>query len=290
MSPTPASEPNRHGRTSWWPCDAAEHDRELIVELGEEFGPAAHALTRIMKDLAQAQRDSGNLRTGFRVLAAKAHLAVQTGDAASARDLARRIVERAGEIGWMDDLHIDADGRRFAARISGWGADGVRGRAAIKKAEQRDLSLETGTSAPFVPPKGDVSPFVPLNRTEQSTTGETPAAAVAPAAAALHPAFADVMAIAQEAYGKDSTLQPPQDFAIERTLRAYPHADHLRAANLAASDLLSGRRTTRHFEKVLADQLADQAKEPPGADRRTEREQREADDLEALRSLREGIA
>jgi hypothetical protein len=290
MSPTPASEPNRHGRTSWWPCDAAEHDRELIVELGEEFGPAAHALTRIMKDLAQAQRDSGNLRTGFRVLAAKAHLAVQTGDAASARDLARRIVERAGEIGWMDDLHIDADGRRFAARISGWGADGVRGRAAIKKAEQRDLALETGTSAPVVPLKGDVSPFVPLNRTEQSTTGETPAAAVAPAAAALHPAFADVMAIAQEACSSADNMSPPLDAAILSTLNAYPGLDHLRAARLAAADVLGGLAKQPHFHRILGWKLSDQAKAPPGKDRRTEREQREAGDLEALRSLREGIA
>ena len=44
------------GRTTWWPCDAAEHDRELIVELGEVFGSDGPLLMRVMKDLAQARR------------------------------------------------------------------------------------------------------------------------------------------------------------------------------------------------------------------------------------------
>jgi hypothetical protein len=137
------------GRTSWWPRDAAEHERELLVELAEEFGPAAHAVAAVIKDLAQAQRDEGNVRTGFRVLAAKCHLHVGS-TSEEARGLARTIIERAGGIGWLDDLAIDEDGRRFSARVSGWNADQARGRESIKKATQR--------ARPVVPEKGDMSP------------------------------------------------------------------------------------------------------------------------------------
>lgn len=176
------------GRTTWWPCDAAEHDRELTVELAEEFGPAAHAVTRVLKDLAQQQRADGRVRAGFRVLAAKCHLAIGS-DSIAARALARVIVERAAEIGWADELELDDDGRRFTLRVSGWMADQTRGREAIKKASQRrggDTSLPKGTSVrdmpglpgnvgvtgAHVPSGGDVSRSVPL--TEQTIEEEPP--------------------------------------------------------------------------------------------------------------------
>ena len=37
------------GRTTWWPCDAAEHDRENNAELGEVFGADGPLLMRVMK-------------------------------------------------------------------------------------------------------------------------------------------------------------------------------------------------------------------------------------------------
>ena len=145
------------GRTSWWPCDSAEHDRELIVELGEEFGPAGPYVVRVLKDLAQQQREDGRVRTGFRVLRAKT-FAESTGQV-------REIVERAGAIGALDELEIDPDGRRFTCRISGWAADSRRGTEAIRKAHQRrdtsDLSgtesHPNGTNTSVVPPERDVS-------------------------------------------------------------------------------------------------------------------------------------
>src|SRR4051812_42308069 len=100
------------GRTTWWPCDAAEHDRELIVEMGEEYGAAGPYLLRVMKDLAQQQRDSGRVRTGFRVLRTKCFV--------KSTEEARAIVEFGAQIGLLDDLDIDDDGRRFVCRISGW--------------------------------------------------------------------------------------------------------------------------------------------------------------------------
>jgi hypothetical protein len=132
------------GRTSWWPCDAAEHDRELIVELGEEFGPGGPLAMRVLKDLAQQQRDGGRVRTGFRVLRQKTFV--------ESIDVVRAIVEHAASIGALDDLELDEDGRRFTCRVSGWMADQARGRAAIKKASQRERGDEPVT------PEGDASP------------------------------------------------------------------------------------------------------------------------------------
>lgn len=150
------------GRTTWWPCDAAEHDRELNVELGDEFGPGGPHLMRVMKDIAQAQKDDGRVRTGFRILAKKTHLE------SPAR--AREIVEHAHDIGALDDLEIDHDGRRFVCRVSGWMADQARGRESIKKAAQRG-KIEGG----HVPQErdmstsdGDVSGFVPSTRPDQT--------------------------------------------------------------------------------------------------------------------------
>lgn len=146
------------GRTTWWPCDAAEHDRELNVELGEEFGPAGPYVMRVLKDLAQQQKDGGRVRTGFRVLRTKTFLDAEQ---------AKTIVAHAAAIGALDDLQIDEDGRRFTCRVSGWEADQKRGREAIKKAAQRaahddDSSPPEGTNGELVPSEGDVSRSVPL--------------------------------------------------------------------------------------------------------------------------------
>lgn len=153
------------GRTSWWPCDSAEHSRELTVELGQEFGAAGPLMLRVLKDLAQQQRDEGQVRTGFRSLARDLY------DVDAERT--REILEYAASIGAVDDLVIDPDGRRFTCRISGWAADQARGRAAIKKAGQReDQQGTTGTVVPIegdsVPVGGDVSGFVPPTRPDQT--------------------------------------------------------------------------------------------------------------------------
>jgi hypothetical protein len=159
------------GRTTWHPRDAAEHDRELVVELGEEFGSSGPYLLTVLKDVAQQQRDGGEVRTGFKSLARKAFCNPSD---------ARQIVERAAAIGAIDDLTIDEDGRRFTGRISGWVADQTRGNEAIRKAQQRaeqapDTSQPDGTcptepgQAP--PETGHVPHTRPdLTREEQTTT------------------------------------------------------------------------------------------------------------------------
>lgn len=180
------------GRTSWWPCDAAEHDRELIVELGEEFGPGGPLAMRVLKDLAQQQRDHGRVRTGFRVLRQKTFV--------DTAETVRAIVEHAASIGALDDLEVDQDGRRFTCRVSGWEADSARGRAAIKKAIQRagaddiDDDAQPADDPPSpVPPAGDVSPSggtastaavdvspeSPVNRDEKNREEGTASSAIA---------------------------------------------------------------------------------------------------------------
>jgi hypothetical protein len=133
------------GRTSWYPTDAAEADRELNVELGDEFGPAGPLVMRLMKDFAGQQdlRGEGQVRTGFRVLAKKCHIE---------RDESQKIIERAAEIGALDDLRVDEDGRRFTCRVSGWKADFNRGKSTLKKGDQR------ANQGDEPPPEGDVSP------------------------------------------------------------------------------------------------------------------------------------
>jgi hypothetical protein len=138
------------GRTTWWPKDAAWHRRELIVELGEEFGAEGPMVVDVLSSWAQEQRAAGRVRGGFRVLAREAFVTVSH---------AQSIVERAGEIGAIDDLEIDPDGRRFACRVSGWQADQERGRAALRQAAKRnrepeqteDTVTDRDTSRPVTP-------------------------------------------------------------------------------------------------------------------------------------------
>lgn len=165
------------GSTSWQPRDNAHHDRELTVELLDEFGPAGPYIEVVLRDLAGQQRHDGAVKAGFRSLSKKTNVD---------RDECRKVVEHAAQIGMLDDLEIDEDGRRFTCRISGWEADSTRGRNAMKKADQRararsdeagDVSTETGDTSPS---QGDVSGSVPLkqdkkrrDKTPQPPTGAT---------------------------------------------------------------------------------------------------------------------
>jgi hypothetical protein len=123
------------GRTTWWPKDAAWHRRELIVELGEEFGAEGPLVVDVLCAWAQEQRAAGTVRGGFRTLAREAFVTVSH---------AQSILARATEIGVLDDLECDPDGRRFTCRVSGWKADQDRGRAAVRQAGKRNPSEDSG--------------------------------------------------------------------------------------------------------------------------------------------------
>lgn len=119
------------GRTTWWPKDAAWHRRERIVALGEEFGPGGPNVLDVLSAWAQEQRAGGDVRGGFRILAREAF--VDT-------DEAQRIVERAAELGALDDVDVTVSHGQFTCRVSGWSADQERGRAAVRKAASRAAS------------------------------------------------------------------------------------------------------------------------------------------------------
>lgn len=121
------------GRTTWWGKDAAWNRRELIVELGEEHGPAGPLVMDVLSCWAQEQRGGGHVRGGFRSLARETF-----SDAAAVR----AIVDNAAAIGAIDELEIDEDGRRFTCRVSGWGADQARAQAAFRKQAQRASEAE----------------------------------------------------------------------------------------------------------------------------------------------------
>jgi hypothetical protein len=255
------------GRTSWWPCDSAEHDRELNVELGEEFGAEGPYLMRVMKDLAQAQRAEGFVRTGFRSLRSKTFIA--------SPERVRQIVEYAGEIGALDELILDADGRRFTCRVSGWEADQARGREAIKKAAQRAKG-HVPNQVDSVPTEGDmstsrvdVSGFVPPTRDNQSRTEQleeedaretsedvSPSGfTYDPPASALHTDLPEVLEILATAPG----LQI-MDMAVNAACMARPGSDVVAAAREVASWALEGGLQVKAANRLLLSALDKTAK------------------------------
>ncbi len=83
----------------------------------------------------------------------------------------------------------------------------------------------------------------------------------ATAEAGLHPALADVLAIAQEAAAKRSdVLVSPE--SVDLVLRNYPHADHLMAAREAAADFMAGIVNKPQFHNWLKVKLAYQKPRP----------------------------
>lgn len=113
----------------WFAQDVARHRRALMVELKAEHGPVAVAVDTVLEAHAKEQNDEGRIRDGFASIAQ---------EAGCSKAEARAFIEEAAQIGWLDDLEIDEDGRRFTVRMSGWKADQNRGNAAWRKAKQRE--------------------------------------------------------------------------------------------------------------------------------------------------------
>lgn len=147
------------GRTSYYIEDQALHRRDLVMELVADHGGAAGYVYRILRDMAQEQRDpDGVVLTGFRSLATVAGVTP---------DECRLFVRAMWSIGLVDDYEAHEDGRRFTCRMSGWKADQRRGKDALKKADQRAAS-----GAEPSPPEREPSPAEgePSPNTKQSNT------------------------------------------------------------------------------------------------------------------------
>lgn len=180
------------GRTSWYSEDAGWHRRELVVELGDEYGSGAVNTMRTLRDIAQEQLGrnyEGVVLSGFRTLAKASFVSVAE---------AREFVEVAAGLGILDDLVVLDDGKRFTCRVSGWGDDQERGHASLRKRDQRAakpepddipasppegtcpagegqgpvVSSPNGTTPPLVPSEGDVSRVTIPNLTRPQRTEE----------------------------------------------------------------------------------------------------------------------
>lgn len=114
------------GRTVWWAKDSAWWRRERVVELGEEFGSAGPAVVDWLACEAKAQNAGGRVQAGHRTVARGCFVELVT---------VGHVLSRAVTLGLLDDF-VDDSGR-FECRISGWGAEQERVKAATRKAEQR---------------------------------------------------------------------------------------------------------------------------------------------------------
>lgn len=290
------------GRTTWWAKDAAWHRRELQVELGDEFGAAGPHVLDVLCSWAQEQRGlHGAVRGGFRALAREAFVTV--GHAES-------IVARAAEIGALDDLQIDDDGRRFSARVSGWSDDQARGRAAWRKARSRGATEENELDADERPDRS-ASPVAghvtqrdgashDVTRSAQpdqvtEERGERASAAVEKSDDALHPQLADVLEVLNSAPGL-----VVEDYAVHLAMLSRPARDALPAARLVAAWAHEGglritsasRLLFSAFERLESGEArrdgvkeAASQRELARGGRATERDERRARGVAALESL-----
>jgi hypothetical protein len=121
-------------RTIWRAKPCGWRDRERVVALGDEFGPAGPLVLDFLEELAKEQRCDGSVRAGLRSIARGAFLARGSEGLA----LARRILAFAATVKALDELEIaDGDEMRVTCRVSGFGADQGTGGAAVRKAHQR---------------------------------------------------------------------------------------------------------------------------------------------------------
>lgn len=120
------------GRTLWYSEDSAFVQRGRIVALGEEFGAVVLAVMMVLRGEAKQQNDSGWVLSALSTVARNSF----SGD----RVLVRRVIERAGEMGELDELEWKDDGLRFTCRISGWKDDQDKAATARRVAKHRARS------------------------------------------------------------------------------------------------------------------------------------------------------
>lgn len=115
------------GRTYWLAKDSGWWRRELIVELGEEFGADGPAVIDWLSCEAKAQNQGGWVKAGYKTVARGCFVEVVT---------VGHVVSRGVTLGLLDDF--EGDERRFTCRISGWRADQEKAGAAKRQAEWRE--------------------------------------------------------------------------------------------------------------------------------------------------------
>lgn len=148
------------GRTVWWMKDCAWWRREVVVELGEEFGPVGPAVMDWLSSEAKQQSvNDGYVKTGYRALGR----GVFTNDV----DVVRSVVARAVELEALKDF--EETGRTFTCRISGFTRDQERALATTRKQRQRDRE-----SQPDEPNQDDAESVTPRDTVTTQRDGVTP--------------------------------------------------------------------------------------------------------------------
>jgi len=253
------------GRTVWWPKDAAWWRREHVVALGEEFGPAGPAVFDWLTCEAKAQNDGGRVKAGVRSCARGSFVSVE---------VVAAVLARAAALGALDDY--DAADGRFTARISGWEKDNERGRAAFRKAQQRERDRHGAsrdvTTGPGESVKG------------QERTAEA-AAGAAGRSSAGEPAYdADVVRLCQlqSDLARARTGQSPTSKRLRPTRRWHAEMDRLMRLDgwsaeqveyvirwvdrhgFWAQNVLAPDALRRHFDRFAA-AIHAEARGPPSA-------------------------
>lgn len=129
------------GVTTWWAKDSGWWRRERVVALGLEFGAAGPAVLDWLTCEADAQRDSGRVKAGYRAIAHGAFVPV---------DDVRPIVSACVRLCLLDEFRsVDgADGDVFVCRISGWKADQDRVHDRMRKRAERAAREAVRTETP----------------------------------------------------------------------------------------------------------------------------------------------
>lgn len=147
-----------NGRTFYLPKDVGWWRRENVVVLADEFGPVGPAVVdwlfceagaqRAAADRAERAEYGGQVKSGVN--------AVKRGIGADDVDQVRDVIERAAQVGALDDLEW-LDDRRFVCRVSGWRSDVervlTREDARQRKRRQRDRERHATSH-----PSRDVTP------------------------------------------------------------------------------------------------------------------------------------
>lgn len=170
-------------RITWRAKPCGWRDRERVVALGDEFGPAGPLLLDALEELAKEQRADGEVRTGLRALARAAFLP-RGGEGVQ---LARDVLAFAVRVGALDDLSVGGeDDMTVTCRVSGFAEDQGKGYESVRKGQQRasdDARDDLGhrpdarDNTSSCPGSGDTVPFCPptgQDRTVQTTTPMPP--------------------------------------------------------------------------------------------------------------------
>ena len=160
------------GRSVWYAEDADWMTWERVEILGGEMGGASISVLCALKCAAKRQAKGWLIKTGFTSLSKAAF---------TTPEFARAAVERAAELGILDDLQIGEF--TFTCRVSGMAASERKARDAARKAADRDAPPATADTSGHERTNPDTSDaFSRESRTEENREEQNDSANAEPLA------------------------------------------------------------------------------------------------------------